>query len=213
MEHASAAAFARFVLQLLAIAAPPSFVRDAALAAADEVTHAELCFAMAARFGSDDVPVLGPAPLSLEEALAPTPLAMLVADVIVEGCVGETTAAMIASRQLELASDGAVRQVLTKIRDDEAKHAELAWSFVRWAVGTGDEAVRASAARAFARALAMLGAREETACADGLDETPEWATFGGLSLRGRLQVARHALAMIVEPCARELLGTDRAGPG
>ena len=211
MEHASAAAFGRFVLQLLALGAPPAFVRDAALAAADEVRHAELCFALAARAGGAGSEAFGPMPLALDGALDARTLEEVIAEVIVEGCVGETLAALVASRQLEGARDPAVRDALEQICADEAKHAELAWSFVRWAVGIGGESARKSAMDAFDRAL--RGAERE-ACDEGA-ETVEmadaWHAFGRLSAKEQSETARRGLREVVAPCARALLeSTERA---
>src|SRR5262249_20121002 len=67
MEHASVAAIARFVLQLLALGAPASLVSAAQQAMADEILHARLCFGLAAGYGGAPQ---GPSALPLAGALA-----------------------------------------------------------------------------------------------------------------------------------------------
>ena len=46
---------------------------------------------------------------------------------------------------------GGRRDAATQIADDEARHAELAWRFVAWAIATGGKATRALVAQAFDR--------------------------------------------------------------
>lgn len=53
MEHASIAAFSRFVLELLSLGAPADLVRDAGRAMSDEIAHAEACFALASAYAGD----------------------------------------------------------------------------------------------------------------------------------------------------------------
>ena len=62
LEHASVAAFAQFVLQLLAVAAPPDLVLAAQSALADEVEHARLAFGLASLYAGVGV---GPGPLAI----------------------------------------------------------------------------------------------------------------------------------------------------
>lgn len=196
MEHASAAAFGRFMLQLLALGAPPALVRDAAKAAADEVRHAELCFALATRFGGTPV---GPAPLSLAGALGEVTLADVVENVIAEGCVGETIAALTAARQLEGATDPEVRRALEQIQADEAAHAELAWRFVAWALDRDPE-IRAVASAAFDRALG----ERRIVCADG----DSLRAFGRLGAAEQRAAEASALADVIAPSARRMLTTS-----
>lgn len=51
-----------------------------------------------------------------------------------DGCVGETVAVLLAARQLSVAHDKEVCNVLQGIVTDEAKHSALAWSTVAWAM-------------------------------------------------------------------------------
>ncbi len=126
MEHASIAAFARATLELLAVGAPPSLIAGAQRAGLDEVEHARICFALAGRYGAGE---RGPGPLP---AVSPRSLDVVgvAVSTFVEGCVGETIAALMATRAARRSEDVAVRSALARIADDETRHAELAWSTV-----------------------------------------------------------------------------------
>jgi rubrerythrin len=131
MEHASIAAFARFSLELLALGAPRDLVAAAAQAMADETRHAELCFELASRYAGTSV---GPGTLDVTGALATVDLASVVERALLEGCVGETAAALEATWAAESATDPVVRSALQSIAADEERHAALAFRFVAWAV-------------------------------------------------------------------------------
>ena len=135
LEHASVAAFAQFVLQLLAVGAPPTLVLAAQQALADEVEHARLCFGLASLYAGAGV---GPGPLAIAGVGASVDLAALTDAVIREACVGETLAAFEAREAAAQAEDPAVRATLEKIAADETRHAELGWRFVQWAVTDAD---------------------------------------------------------------------------
>ncbi len=152
LEHASVASFSRFSLELLAVGAPSDLVDAAHEAARDEVRHARACFTLASAYAGGE---LGPGALPLGGSLAvSSDLAAIAASAVKEGCVGETLAAVQATEQLAVATDPAVRAALGDIVRDEAKHAELAWRFVAWAVQTGGDDVRRAVTRAFTEALA-----------------------------------------------------------
>jgi hypothetical protein len=210
MEHASVAAFGRFMLQLIALGAPARMVRDAALAAEDEVTHAELCFSIAACIGGV---ALGPMPLAIHDAFGARTLGEVITEVVHEGCVGETIAAVIASRQLEEAREPAIRQVLERISADEARHAELAFRFLRWAIDIGGEEARARAADAFAAALRdWKPSSEPEGLLEGDVDAPVLRAYGRLSTAERDETARRALVEIVAPCARALVERRQGRP-
>jgi hypothetical protein len=90
-----------------------------------------------------------------------------------------------------------VRWVLTAIADDEAKHAELAWRTVAWAIAKGGERVRAAAVEAFARSIREAGPIER---GDGA-ALGRWGRLGGRAL---VAARRRALDEIVLPCTRAL---------
>lgn len=131
MEHASIAAFSRFVLDLMSLGAPPELVEDATRAMLDEAGHAKACFGLANAFAAAD---FGPSPLSVAGSLDQRGLLEIVISAVREGCIGETVAAMEAAEALEHTSDVAVRRTLARIVEDELSHAGLAFRFVSWAV-------------------------------------------------------------------------------
>lgn len=199
MEHASIAAFARFAMQLLSLGAPADLLASTHSAMADETEHARACFALASAYAGAPV---GPGPLSLEGALAGgDEAAEVVRLAILEGCIGETVAAVEAAEAASRASDPVVAAVLAKIADDETRHAELAWRFVRWAIGR-DAALAGVAKEAFAAALAGERARPAhgTAAAD-----EAWLRHGVARGTVKAEIRRRVLEVVVAPAARSLL--------
>jgi hypothetical protein len=208
-EYASIAAFARFTMHLVSVGAPPEMIAESQRAALDEIEHARACFVLAQRYGGR---AMGPGALSLEGAMPPVTLAEIAALTAEEGCVGETLGVLLAERQLATASDPFVRSLLVKahIVDDEARHAELAWRFVAWAVARGGEpvrrAVRAAIRRAVTDTLAM-----PIRSYDGVD-VDAWRAHGRLTCADAHAVAERGVREIVEPCAAALLGYPPPSP-
>jgi hypothetical protein len=210
-EHASIASFARFTLELLSLGAPAELITDAQKAAADEIEHARLCFSLAARFAPERT---GPGALPTDGAAPRSSLAACAAAAVLEGCVGETIAALMVQAQLERAADAQTLRALGRIAADEARHAALAWRFVAWALAVGDDGVRREVERAFA----------DSARAPEPPPAPpvnmeSWHRFGRLSAAEELEVARAAVREVIEPCARTLLrassrpgAPERMGP-
>jgi hypothetical protein len=131
LEHASIAAFARFQLQLLSLAAPGDLVEACNRALIDETAHTRACFALASAYGGTAV---GPARLDIEHCFEDTSLTAIAKLVLREGCLGETVASLEALAASEVATDPAVKQALTRIAQDELNHAQLAFQFLRWAL-------------------------------------------------------------------------------
>jgi hypothetical protein len=166
-EHASVASFARFVLELLSVGAPHDLVAAATQAGLDEVEHARLCFELAS--AADGGRALGPGPLLLDSIEPRRGLAAIAAAVAEEACCGETFAALAAERASKCCADARTAGVLERIADDEARHAELGWRFVAWALGRGDEGVVAEVEQGFERGLATLLAAEKRAATTPAD--------------------------------------------
>ncbi len=162
LEHASVAAFARFSLELLAVGAPPSFVADAHRAALDEIEHARLCFALGSAPGEGK----GPSALALDGISPRARLDEIAAATAEECCAGETFAALVAARALEGATHPAARDALARIAEDEARHAELGWRFVAWAVARGGADVRRAVTAGLARGIDRVRRSETPAFAD-----------------------------------------------
>jgi len=200
MEHASVAAFARFALQLLALGAPADLVRDTQAAMGDEIEHARLCFAMSRAYGGRAV---GPGRLAIEGALEHRDLAAIVGDVILEGCIGETVAAIEAAEASSRATDPLVAKTLARIAEDETRHAELAWRFVRWALA-GDATLHGEVARIFRPAI-EAGTGEEVTKDD-----EAWLALGRVTGPMHRSLRAAALRGVIAPCARALLGGGRS---
>ena len=205
MEHASIAAFARFALEILSLGAPPELVVGTYEAMADETVHARDAFALASAYLGKPV---GPGQLDVSASLfARTPLDV-VRTAILEGCIGETVAAVEAQEALAHATDPAVRNALARVTRDEARHAELAWRFVKWVMENGDATLRAEAASV------LVGIVEAEAAPYGsLDRAREkpnttLLAHGHLGDETRSEIRRRVIAEIVLPCARALAFTS-----
>ncbi|HRI63522.1 MAG TPA: ferritin-like domain-containing protein [Polyangium sp.] len=208
-EHASVASFARFSMQLLALGAPADLVRDTHAAILDEVRHAELCLALASEYAGYSVE---PAELPFPAPIVITPdLAAVVTETVMEGCIGETVAAMQAYESLLLSEDPAVREVLEVTVEDETRHAELAFRFVAWALDVGGNDVRNAVIRALA------GFRPPSTSPENLDDVSVdmYRAHGRIPAREARIMAERALQQIVVPCICALLSrvpASIAGP-
>jgi len=186
LEHASVAAFASFSLSLLAVGAPPELLAACQRAALDEVEHARACFALASRFIGA---TLEPGPLALSGFAIETDLEALVLRTWLDGCVEETIAALAAAAQLAEARDEAVRAALSRIAADEARHAELAWSFVAWALASGAPGLRHTLLAARDRLEASGIGAPHTASAPSDTSAPSDAALAARHAHGRLSAA------------------------
>lgn len=195
MEHASVAAFARFALQLLQLGAPPELVQLATAAMADETRHAQLAFGVASAYAGSQ---LGPAALAVHDSLGGASLVEVTRLVMREGCIGETAAALEAHEAAAHARSPELAALLRAVAADETRHAELAWRFVRWALGQQPGAVAAAVRSELERgpvaAAASASSNDEELLAHGV--VPE-------ALRRELQKA--AFRDVTAPCAAALL--------
>jgi hypothetical protein len=152
LEAASVRAFRDLEGALGALGAPRSFSRRARLAAADERRHARATSRLARRFGG-----LPPRPTV---ARSPLPsLFELLHDNAVEGCVGETFGALLATWQAERAADARIRATLRRIAVDEVRHAALAWDLFAWGALRVTPAERTRLEAALGAALRALASR------------------------------------------------------
>jgi hypothetical protein len=188
-EHASVAAFGRLALQLMALGAPTQLVRDAHRAALDEIGHAELCWALARRFG-EGVTSIGPFPFSAPIE-AHIDLSDFAAELVRDGCVEETLGAHLAAELALTAPEPDVRDALSTIAREEAQHAVLSFRIVAWALQSGGARVRKAVRNAFARS------------------SPLRLALGELSLRTGVDLS--ALQAAAERGARDVLEPARAG--
>ncbi|MCY0992199.1 ferritin-like domain-containing protein [Nannocystis sp. ILAH1] len=157
LEAASVPAFERLAAELREHDAPADLIAAALRAAVDEARHADHLGAIAIRLGGRPSPV----------ELAPThsrSLVELAIENAVEGCVGETWAALLAAHQARAAEDPEIRACMIEVAADEAAHADLAWAIDAWIAPllTADERTRLLTARSqAARALRDPPPRDE----------------------------------------------------
>ncbi len=195
-EHASVASFGRVALELLSLGAPPELLEQTHRAALDEIRHAKVCIALARACGASPQE---PGPLP---GLSPRPadLARFAADTFVEGCVGETTAALVMERAASGVHHHRARRALETIARDEAQHAALAWRSIAWAIEQGGERVRVAVHQA-AAALRPLA----RAPSSGPDDEPEsLASLGRLSPAQQARARTDAWDGIIEPLLTRL---------
>ena len=155
-EAASVHAFRALARELAALGAPAQLLARVESAALDEVRHATVMSSLARTHGAQptpptcvSLPVRGLLEIAIENA--------------VEGCVHETWAALSAAHQARRAVDPALRIVFAGIAEDEARHAELAWTIDAWLVDQLCAADRATVVAARDHAARELVTRLGTA--------------------------------------------------
>lgn len=199
-EHASVASFARFVMELLSLGAPPELVSAAQRALGDEIRHAQQCFALASTYAATPC---GPGRLdvsgALEKEIHLMDFAVRAAS---EGCVAETVAALQIHAAANAAAVPAVATLLRTIAEEETEHALLAWRTVRWAIEKGGEGVRRAVADVFARASSHVGFGP---CPDESVDPAVLEEHGILTRRQRHDLALAALETVIAPAADALL--------
>jgi hypothetical protein len=201
MEHASIAAFARFTLELLAFGAPAALVQSSSQAMRDEIEHARQAFALASVYAGAP---RGPGPLDVGGSLSCVELEACVLNAFVEGCVGETVAALEAREASELATDPTVRRVLSRVAEEEARHALLAFEFVKWALPRGGAGLRDGLLRVLSAEIANSTLTTARASAD-TTESHALVAHGILPEARRLALRRNVLLDVVAPCLAELV--------
>ncbi len=204
-EHASIASFGRFALELLALGAPAELVEGAHRAALDEVCHAQITFGLASAFLGSPV---GPGRLACDALPLRTDLASFAQALAVEGCVGETLAALVAAARAQAATDTRVASALASIAEDEAGHAELAWRTMAWVLRVGGDEVKDIALAALAEGAAGVLASPRPAARFG-----NLRGFGVLAPGEVHERLADGVAAVVEPCARSLRGASEGWQG
>lgn len=195
MEHASIAAFARLTLDLMACGAPAALLAAVQQAAADEVAHAQACFAIAARLSGQP---RSPGAMSFADPIVPCgDLVSLAVAATREGCMGETLGAALAAASAQRAQDPQIRATLETIAADEARHAALSWRIVAWAIQAGGPLVRAAVADAFQRPLPLT--------TPAFPDSANAEAMGVLSADAQEAIFARALREVVAPARRVLL--------
>lgn len=126
-EAASVKAFVTLAGELERLGAPSELVDGCRAAARDEVAHARMVGAVAARRGTEV-----PSPRFAD--VGPRSLLEVALENAVEGCVREVWAAALAHWQATHAADPAIRQLMAPIARDEARHGDLARALHAWAM-------------------------------------------------------------------------------
>jgi hypothetical protein len=154
-ECASAPTFLELARDLAAVEAPAPLVKGALRAAEEEVGHALLCAAIAARFsGTPSVPELLAVPAQRLETREQA-LVRLAVESWRDGCIGEGEGARKARSALDKTEDPLIRATLARIAVEEQRHADLAFQIVRFCRARGGSAVsEALACEARLKALA-----------------------------------------------------------
>ncbi len=125
-EHLSARVWAALVGQLVAAAAPPQLIAEAAEAVADELRHAELCGGVVLALGGSPVARL----TELEEIpdhAGAGPLEAVLRNVVSVGCMSETVAVSIIRAEHAEIQGTVLGGVLARILADEIAHARFGW--------------------------------------------------------------------------------------
>lgn len=158
-EAASVHAFAALARELAGHGAPAELLAQIEAARRDEERHAEVVGGLARARGAE------PRSPSVVEPAARDLLAIAVENAV-EGCVGETWAALVAAHQARYAGEAEIREAYAEIAADEARHAELAWSIDAWLMEQLSVGERAMVAAARAAAVRRLCAAAEVAAED-----------------------------------------------
>jgi hypothetical protein len=128
-EHASIAAFARTIAELMALGAPTWLLAETQRAMGDEIRHTERTLdLLEQRTGAR--PELGPLPAAVAPLARSTE--EFFRDVLRGGAIGETLAAEDAERRRLATTDAELRAYYDMIVIDEARHAALAVKTLRW---------------------------------------------------------------------------------
>lgn len=202
MEHASVASFAKCTLDLMALGAPRDLIEGAVDAQQDEIRHTAACFSLAAQYFG--VSSLGPGPLALEGLYSGgVTLESVLIQTIRDGCVNETLAAAEAIWLAQRTQVPHVRQILEDIAKEEAKHAALAWRFVRWALDQNPDL-----AASLQQTMAVL--REVYATPGPEDEEDLWmAAYGCMPSQEAHRCAQRTWTSVITPCSESVLAAVR----
>ncbi len=211
MEHASVASFARLTLRLMALGAPMPLIAASQRASLDELQHASFCFERAALLGG----AAWPGPLRMDDALGAESFAELLRSNLLEGCIGETLAAVRMGEQSRRSGDAALQAGLAAIGEDEACHAELAFRVLTWCLELDPVLTRKEIARVLSDTERQfhLAHANENATNDHLQRLDttggsRWAAAGRLSLAEGAQLDALTWRSTLAPVFRELLVTS-----
>jgi hypothetical protein len=223
VEHASVAAFARVIGELLSIGAPAELIRATQRAIADELEHARLCFDLASRHAGT---LLGPGGLGLlakpmifgtvSDSRAGDPVAIALA-LLEEGCINESVAAAEAAVAALQCRDPRAKSALERIAADETRHAALAWRTLRWLLDSHPEVAPALGLRLAqlaqpARPMSRSNVSAGSAKGGGGGLEPTLRQHGRLSSRERAAIQHRVFADMIAPLVARLRVVVISGP-
>lgn len=193
MESASVPAFTRLAAELATVGAPSSMQLAAQEAADDEVRHTRLCLDVARQLSNTEFDV---GPLRDVPARPEITVETLATEALIEGCIGEGSAAAWASIARSHAGPE-VAPTLADIAADELRHAALSWRVIGWALRRqpGLSATLLAALEDWERADAA------TPVAGGRDGLAE---HGVLSTAAERATARELVSVVVRPTLEAL---------
>lgn len=224
VEHASVAAFARVVRELLSIGAPAELIRATQQAIADELEHARLCFDLASRHAGA---VLGPGSLPLlakptifgtvSDSRAGDPVAIALA-MLEEGCINESVAAAEAAVAALQCREPGAKSVLERIAADETRHAALAWRTLRWLLDSHAEVAPALQIRfgqLATHAAPPMRPNDSSSAGPGSEPSvgrTELRHQGRLSSHDRAAIQLRVFAEMIAPLVARLRVVVTSGP-
>jgi hypothetical protein len=141
LEHSSVASFARFTLEMMSLGAPADLLLATQEAAADEVRHAQLAAEILSALRGD---LVGFGPLPLNHVKVSARRAEILERLIREACFGETLGVAEVTEQARLCDQPLIREHLLTVRDDETRHAGLAWRSLQWIIDSAKPEERAA---------------------------------------------------------------------
>jgi hypothetical protein len=188
LECASILAFLQLAEQLAVLDAPPALVARALDGARDEIRHTQLCATLASRHLRQRVQPTLPHVEARRCKYGRAALVRLATESWLDGCVAEGIAARHATLAAELATDADARRVQQHIAVDEARHAELGWATLTWALERGGDEVRAAVC-----ALRAVAPHEVSPTGLHDDVPDDLARYGRLNMHTVNTLARQHL--------------------
>jgi hypothetical protein len=186
-ECASVPAFLRLAAELTCAGAPPALVRASLVAAEDERRHTRRTAIHAGAVGWLALPADAARPRFRRPSAAA--LSLLARESFIDGCIAEGSAAAQAAASIRGTRDAQARATHITIAHEEARHAELAWAVLDWALSAGGQRVRDDVMEA--AGTVDLEPSTASSPTSSLDE--EWLTgMGHLSPRLRATATAQA---------------------
>lgn len=172
-EWASVPAFVQLAEQLRVADAPVGLIDRALDAAQDELRHAVMTARASMCYGGAPLRLGRVTPATRAHAQGRDALARLAVESWIDGCLGEGKAAAAVACEADLAPASELAAMQRAIAADEARHAELAWDVLAWALAAGGDDVR--------HALAAVRDARPSDATSGVDSQVDLRPHGLLS--------------------------------